>query len=74
LPSTDTVYYYIYIYRYFLLGGRQVDGAHLYLNHAAIGEAITEAIKRGIPRSEMFITTKIYPSVYGEASAGTPYF
>jgi len=50
---------------YFLLGGRHIDTAQLYLNHAAIGEAIKEAIRRGIPRSDMFITTKIWPRQFG---------
>jgi methylglyoxal/glyoxal reductase len=50
---------------YLLLGGRTIDGAHLYLNHAAIGEGIREAVKRGVPREEIFVTTKIFPSHFG---------
>jgi diketogulonate reductase-like aldo/keto reductase len=50
---------------YLLLGGRLIDGAHIYLNHRAIGEAIREAMKRGVPREEIFFTTKLYPSHYG---------
>lgn len=50
---------------YLLSGGRLIDGAHLYLNHGAIGKAIKEAGERGIPRSEIFVTTKINPRNYG---------
>jgi len=50
---------------YLLLGGRLIDAAHLYGNHRAIGKGIAEAIKRGVPREEIFVTTKIYPSHYG---------
>ncbi|KAL3914701.1 MAG: hypothetical protein SGILL_005996 [Bacillariaceae sp.] len=50
---------------YLLMGGRHIDGAHIYLNHEAIGKGIAEAIKRGIPREEIFVTTKIWPSYYG---------
>ena len=44
---------------YLLLGGRHIDGADLYLNHKAIGRGIKEAMKRGVKRSEIFLTTKI---------------
>eukprot|EP00039_Didymoeca_costata_P019080 m.336154 g.336154 ORF g.336154 m.336154 type:complete len:385 (-) comp17772_c0_seq1:77-1231(-) len=54
---------------YLLQGGRLIDGAHMYLNHAAIGEGIKEAIARGIPRSEIFVTTKIQPRQYGREPA-----
>uniref|UniRef100_A0A7S3P5A8 NADP-dependent oxidoreductase domain-containing protein n=1 Tax=Amphora coffeiformis TaxID=265554 RepID=A0A7S3P5A8_9STRA len=50
---------------YLLLGGRHIDGAHLYLNHAAIGQAIRDAVQRGIPREEIFVTTKLWPSHFG---------
>jgi diketogulonate reductase-like aldo/keto reductase len=50
---------------YLLLGGRHVDTADLYGNHQPIGEAIQEAMKRGIPRKEIFVTTKIPPSDFG---------
>ncbi len=50
---------------YLLLGGRHIDGAHLYLNHKAIGRGIQEAIKRGIKREDIFFTTKIFPSHFG---------
>jgi len=50
---------------YLLQGGRLIDGAHLYLNHKAIGAGIREAMKRGVPREEIFVTTKVYPSHFG---------
>jgi diketogulonate reductase-like aldo/keto reductase len=50
---------------YLLLGGRHIDTAHLYLNHVAIGRAIQQAIQRGIPREEIFVTTKLFPSHFG---------
>jgi diketogulonate reductase-like aldo/keto reductase len=50
---------------YLLMGGRLIDNAHLYLNHRAVGKGINEAIHRGIPRSEIFVTTKLHPSYYG---------
>lgn len=42
-------------------GGRLLDGAQLYLNHDAVGEGIKDAIALGIPREEIFMTTKIMP-------------
>ncbi|SNY61011.1 2,5-didehydrogluconate reductase DkgB [Enterobacter sp. CC120223-11] len=39
------------------LGYRAVDTAQIYDNEAAVGQAIAES---GIPRSELFITTKIW--------------
>ena len=50
---------------YLLLGGRHIDGAHLYLNNRAIGRGIQEAIKRGVPREEIWFTSKIFPSHFG---------
>ncbi|KAL3795765.1 hypothetical protein HJC23_008252 [Cyclotella cryptica] len=53
---------------YLLLGGRHIDGAHLYMNHVAIGRGIAEAIRRGVKREEIFVTTKIFPSHFGYES------
>ena len=38
---------------YLLEGGRLIDTAHIYGNHRAIGDAIREAGRRGVPRSEV---------------------
>ena len=54
---------------YLLQGGRHIDTAALYLNRRPIGEGIGEAIRRGIPRSELFINTKIDQSYFGERRA-----
>jgi len=52
---------------WFLLeGGRHIDGAEIYLNSPAIGDAMQEAMRRGVPRSEIFIVTKLVPRFYGE--------
>jgi len=48
-----------------LQGGRLIDTADLYQNHKAVGDGIRLAIARGIPRSEIFLTTKIPPEFYG---------
>lgn len=50
---------------YLLLGGRHIDGAHLYLNHEAIGRGIANAIAKGVPRKEIFFTTKVWPTHFG---------
>lgn len=64
----DDVLVYRTVLWYLLLGGRHIDGAHLYLNHKAIGEGINEAVKRGVPRREIFFTTKIFPTQFGYES------
>jgi diketogulonate reductase-like aldo/keto reductase len=50
---------------FLLQGGRLIDGAHLYLNHEAIGKGIKAAEARGVPREEIFVTTKLWPAYYG---------
>ena len=50
---------------YLLLGGRHIDTADLYLNHRGVGKGIKEAISRGIPRSEIFVTTKFPARFFG---------
>jgi len=68
-PSAyDDVLVYRTILWYLLLGGRHIDGAHLYLNHKAIGRGIEEAIRRGVDRNEIFVTTKIFPTQFGYQS------
>jgi len=68
-PSAyDDVLAYRTVLWYLLLGGRHIDGAHLYLNHQAIGKGIAEAIHRGVNREEIFVTTKIFPTQFGYQS------
>ncbi len=47
----------------FEIGIRHIDTAHAYENERGVGEAIK---KSGIPRSELFITSKLWVSDYGE--------
>ena len=49
---------------YILKGGRHLDAAYLYMNNAAIGHAIAAAADRGVPRSELFVTSKLGPRFY----------
>ncbi len=44
------------------LGYRLLDTATYYKNEREVGEAVRQS---GIPREELFITTKIYPTEYG---------
>merc|ERR1712118_560043 len=48
-----------------MMGGRHIDDADVYKNHGQIGEGIREAVARGVPRSEIFLTTKIQPDNFG---------
>lgn len=47
-------------------GGRLIDTAYMYHNEAAVGRAVRDS---GVPRAEIFVITKIYPSQFGEAEA-----
>jgi diketogulonate reductase-like aldo/keto reductase len=45
------------------MGVRHIDTAHAYQNERSVGQAVKES---GIPRDEIWITTKLWPSEYGE--------
>lgn len=47
-----------------------------YLNHRAIGLGIKDAMARGVPREEIFVTTKLFPSFFGydKAKSTVPKF
>ena len=45
------------------LGYRHIDTAHAYNDERGVGEAVKES---GIPRNEIWITSKLWPSEYGE--------
>jgi len=45
------------------LGYRHIDTAHAYFNEIGVGHAIK---KSGIPREEIFVTSKLWPTEYGE--------
>jgi diketogulonate reductase-like aldo/keto reductase len=53
---------------YLLQGGRHIDDADVYWNHQAVGGAMREAEALGVPRSEVFLTTKLFPSFFGSQS------
>lgn len=44
-------------------GYRHIDTAHAYQNERGVGAAVRES---GIPREEIWITSKLWPSEYGE--------
>ncbi len=46
-------------------GGRLIDTAYMYGNEEAVGEGVRQAMKEyNIPREEIFVITKIYPSQF----------
>lgn len=47
-------------------GCRSIDTAQSYFNEEEVGEAIRES---GIPREEIFLTTKVWIEHYGEEAA-----
>lgn len=47
----------------FKLGYRHIDTAHAYQNERGVGQAVKES---GIAREEIWITSKLWPSEYGE--------
>ncbi len=47
----------------FRAGYRHIDTAHAYQNERGVGATVKES---GIPREEIWITTKLWPSEYGE--------
>lgn len=47
-------------------GGRLIDTAYMYHNEASVGRAVRES---GVPREEVFVITKIYPSQFSDAEA-----
>ena len=49
---------------YLLQGGWHIDTAQVYLNHKPIGAAIAQAIERGVPRAEIWVTTKLHKRFY----------
>ena len=51
-------------------GGRLIDTAYMYGNEDAVGEGVRQAMEEyGIPREEIFVITKIYPSQFGDPEA-----
>ena len=51
-------------------GGRLIDTAYMYHNEEAVGEGVRRGMEEyGIPREEIFVITKIYPSQYDDPEA-----
>ena len=50
---------------YLLQGGRHIDTAAVYLNQKWVGLGIKDAIARGVPREEIFLTSKVFSSYFG---------
>ena len=51
-------------------GGRLIDTAYMYGNEEAIGEGVRLAMAGyGVPREEIFVITKIYPSQFSDPEA-----
>jgi len=50
------------------LGYRHIDTAHAYQNERGVGAAVRSC---GIPRKEIWITSKLWPSEYGEGKTMT---
>lgn len=51
-------------------GGRLIDTAYMYGNEEAVGEGVRRGMEEyGIPREEIFVITKIYPTQYDDPEA-----
>ena len=50
------------------MGYRHIDTAHAYQNERSVGEAVRES---GIEREEIWVTSKLWPSEYGEGKTMT---
>jgi len=50
----------------FVLGYRHIDTAHAYQNERGVGQAVKES---GIDRKNIWITSKLWPSEYGETKS-----
>jgi len=50
---------------YLVMGGRHLDDADLYSNHQEVGLGVRQAMAAGVPREEIFLTTKIWPNDFG---------
>lgn len=46
-------------------GVRLIDTASFYDNERDVGSAVRDAVKNGLSRDEIFVTTKIYPTQFG---------
>ena len=57
------------VYEAIRCGYRMIDTANAYMNEEAVGAAVKKAIEEGITsRSELFISTKLWPTMYRDAA------
>lgn len=55
------------VYGALKMGIRHIDTAHAYQNERSVGKAVNKAVSEGIAkRAEIWVTTKLWPSEYGE--------
>lgn len=47
-------------------GVRLIDTASMYGNEREVSMAVRDAVKNGLSRNEIFVTTKIYPTQFGD--------
>ena len=47
-------------------GVRLIDTTSMYGNEREVGMAVRDAVKNGLSRNEIFVTTKIYPTQFGD--------
>ncbi|CAE7477052.1 PKHD1L1 [Symbiodinium sp. CCMP2456] len=50
---------------FLLQGGRHLDTAQIYGNHKEVGAGVRQAVELGVPRDQIFLTTKIWPDDFG---------
>lgn len=50
------------------MGVRHIDTAHAYQNERSVGRAVRDS---GVPREEIWITTKLWPHEYGEGKTAS---
>jgi diketogulonate reductase-like aldo/keto reductase len=52
------------------IGGRLIDTAYMYGNEEAVGEGVRQGMEKfDIPREDIFVITKIYPSQFSDPEA-----
>ena len=61
IPAGDTTY--ISVLSALKAGYRHIDTAHAYQNERSVSKAIKDS---GIPRNEIWVTSKLWPNEYGE--------
>lgn len=55
------------VFDFLMRGGRHIDGALIYGNTKEMGSGVRRAMRCGISRKEVFVTTKILPHQFVEA-------